>query len=235
MTSRALPSESVTSARHDVVHIIHLSLDRRDDADDLRESLNEDERRRAQLILRDVERRRFEVAHGLTRRVLARELAVAPGSIEFTESATGKPAVTGCDDLRFNVSHSGGRLVIAFARGREVGVDIEQLRPVDAVSLSRRFFSSSEAQAIAHLSGERQLQAFFRCWTRKESFVKAIGKGFACPLDSFDVAIEQPSATLVTAGRSWTITDLLTQDAFAAALTVEGGGWRLHSEAELPV
>ncbi|MCF6094294.1 4'-phosphopantetheinyl transferase superfamily protein [Microaerobacter geothermalis] len=65
-----------------------------------------------------------------------------------------------------------------------MGVDIEQIRPID-MEIANRFFTQEEREVLFHLPGNDQLSFFYELWTLKESFVKAIGQGLSCPLDSF--------------------------------------------------
>ena len=78
----------------------------------------------------------------------------------------------------------------AFTLGCELGVDVEQLRKLDdPESIARRFFSPGEASELLSLKPEERGPAFFRCWTRKEAYVKAIGDGLTIPLDCFQVTL----------------------------------------------
>jgi 4'-phosphopantetheinyl transferase len=92
--------------------------------------------------------------------------------------------------VRFNLSHSDGRAIYAVTLGREVGIDIERVRPLDDhQSIANRFFSSRERVAIRALPETERVQAFFSCWTRKEAYVKAVGDGLHAPLDRFHVSV----------------------------------------------
>ncbi len=139
--------------------------------------------------------RRFVLAHGALRSILARYLGLRPADVVFHANAYGKPFLSpnpraSLPDLTFNLSHSGEFALVALARGRRVGVDIEQVRAEFAGgSIAERFFSPLEVRTLAALPGEQQTAAFFRCWTRKEAFVKARGEGLSLPLDSFDVTL----------------------------------------------
>ena len=94
-------------------------------------------------------------------------------------------------DVQFNLSHAGERALLAVAIGRELGVDIEEERCVDVLGIARRYFSPSEYLALVSLPEERRVGAFYRCWTRKESFLKARGEGLAFPLSGFEVSLAQ--------------------------------------------
>ena len=92
--------------------------------------------------------------------------------------------------LRFNLAHSHELALYAFTRGREIGVDIEYLRALpDADQIADRFFSARENATLQALPASQRRQAFFNCWTRKEAYIKAIGKGLSQPLDQFEVSL----------------------------------------------
>jgi 4'-phosphopantetheinyl transferase len=88
------------------------------------------------------------------------------------------------------VPHSHEIALYAIVATRDIGVDIEHLRPMpDAEAIATRFFSKDEQAVISALSGEERDRAFFACWTRKEAFIKALGEGLYYPLDHFSVSI----------------------------------------------
>jgi 4'-phosphopantetheinyl transferase len=131
-------------------------------------------------------------------------------------------------DLRFNLSHSGDRALLAVAIGREVGVDVEAQAPVDALALAAHAFSANERAALAATPAEDRLAAFYRGWTRKESFVKALGCGLSFPLREFDVSLEASGEPLLRACRRdagvigrWSILPIPADPGYCAALTVE--------------
>ena len=120
--------------------------------------------------------------------------------------------------------------LIALARGIELGVDLEQHRPLpDAGDLVKNFFSAAEIRALAELPPALQTTGFFNAWTRKEAFVKAIGLGLACPLNRFTVSLapDQPAALLAVADAAdalekWNLVSLAVAADYSAALVYEG-------------
>jgi len=62
--------------------------------------------------------------------------------------------------------------------------------------LAEQFFSPSEIKSLQQADPLDRLDRFYRCWTRKEAFVKAHGEGLSIPLDSFSVSIDsdEPSS-----------------------------------------
>ena len=193
------------------------------------ELLSPDERERARRYRFDQHRNEFILTRAALRILLGFYLEKSPEQLAFSYSAQGKPSLQEkVVDLGFNISHTQGLAALAFGRGREIGVDVEKLRPeCDATKLAQRFFSASERAAISSLSGRPLHEAFFRCWTRKEAFIKAKGGGLSIPLDQFDVSVEEgrPAALLGTRpdpaeANRWTLHDLPVESGYAAALAV---------------
>jgi 4'-phosphopantetheinyl transferase len=152
-----------------------------------------DERQRAQRFAFERDRRRFIVARARLRQLLGERLGIEADSIELTYTAYGKPALArhpAKPDLRFNLSHCEDLAVYAFARGREVGIDVEAVRALpDADALAARFFSRHENAAYLSLAACDRPLGFFNCWTRKEALIKALGTGLSFPLGRFDVSL----------------------------------------------
>jgi 4'-phosphopantetheinyl transferase len=204
----------------------------------LAQSLAPDEQARAARFYRPQDRRRFTVARGVLRSLLARYTGAAPGAIRFSYSRHGKPALAepAGTRLRFNVSHSGELAFFAFTREREVGIDVEQIRPLsDGPRLAERFFSPAEVAALLALPEEQRHDGFFICWTRKEAFIKAKGQGLSLSLDQFDVSLGDREASLLLATRwdpddagRWSLRGLPAPPGYRAALAVEGHEWQLN-------
>lgn len=201
--------------------------------------LSDDERARAERFRSPRNGQRSIASRGLLRLLLARYLAADPSQIRFHYGREGKPALA--DEaveprLRFNVSHSQGLALFAFACGRELGVDLERMDPaVSSERIPEHFFSPRECASLRALLVEQQSGAFFACWTRKEAYIKAKGKGLAILLDQFDVSLApgEPAALLETAEGSretlrWSLHDLSPAPGYAGALAIEGQGAKLH-------
>jgi 4'-phosphopantetheinyl transferase len=156
--------------------------------------LDEIERDRAARFRRDIERDRYVGAHAFLRRVLAGYLGVAPEGVVIERSAAGKPSLGHRTDLVFNLSHADDLAAVAVVRGRDVGIDIERMRPVvDAVALASAHFTDREAALVRAASAAERDATFLALWTRKESVVKALGGGLSLALDAFDVLADQGS------------------------------------------
>ena len=205
--------------------------------------LAEDERARAARFRIERDARRFVVARSALRAVLGGYLGAAPGGLAFSYGAHGKPALGGGHaSLDFNVSHSGEVAVVAAGWRRAIGVDVEQWRPLpDLPVLAARVFAPSELTALDALAEAERPAAFFRCWTRKEAFIKATGRGLAEPLDGFAVSLaaDEPARFLDIAGdpdalARWTLYDLRLPAGYAGALVVEGAAGALRVRAWSP-
>ncbi len=150
--------------------------------------LSAEERLRWQRFAREEDRRRFLLVRALARKVLAHELGRQPQELLFQADTHGKPRVVlpVGTRLHFNLSHTRGLSVLALSRQAEVGVDVEAAgRDVELMALARRYFATSEVQALEELAPEPQRELFFALWTLKEAWVKAKGLGLRVPLDEF--------------------------------------------------
>jgi len=228
------PAREVERLGLDEVHVWSADLDRLPEAV-LGEPLSADERERGRRFHFERDRRRFVTARGLLRRLLGRYLGLDPSRLRFGYGPRGKPFLAGEDELRFNVSHSGGLALLAFAWDRELGVDVEEEREVEeAKDIARRYFSPWEERELRLLTEVERRGAFFRCWTRKEAFIKVTGDGLSRPLDAFDVTLApgEPARLLrvegepEAAGRFW-LEDVSPAPGFAGALAVEGRAARV--------
>jgi len=140
--------------------------------------LTPEERARADRYRFAGARDRFVVRRALRRWVLARYLGADPATIVFTAGTHGKPELADEGDLRFSESESCGLALIAVARGAEVGVDVERVRPVNgAEQIVERFGTPAEREAYERLGPEDRHRGFLRWWTAKEALVKALGSG----------------------------------------------------------
>lgn len=184
------------------------------------------------------DRDHFVAARGLLRTLIGRYLKRDPRLLCFQYGPYGKPSIdpgTGGAALRFNISHSHGLCLFAFSREREVGIDVEHIRPShpDDDNIIKRFFSPGEAAALEALPSPLRQKAFFSFWSRKEAYLKARGFGAARELNSFDVsgAPDEVTGMIGIKGDQesscWSLTDLDPGPDHAAALVVEGHDWKL--------
>lgn len=140
--------------------------------------LSPDELQRAQRFKFEKDRDSFIAARGILRTILGDYLNLDPKIIQFQYSSKGKPFLTSVSPLiSFNLSHSNGKAVYAIALNQNIGIDLEAIRPIEVLSLAKRFFCESEYHWLTSLSPQQQNIEFFKLWTCKEAYLKATGEG----------------------------------------------------------
>ena len=200
--------------------------------------LSSDEATRAARYHFLADRQRFVAARALLRTILGGYLATDPQRLTFAYSEKEKPSLGRAhadSGITFNVSHSGGSALLAFSQRREIGVDVEQVRrDFDVEAIARRFFSVHEQGQLAALPNEEKFESFFRCWTRKEAFIKATGEGLSLPLHQFDVSVAPGNSDALLSTRSdhseaalWSLREIPVAPGYVAALCARGRDWRL--------
>ena len=196
-------------------------------------ALSDEERRRVGRYRRLEDQRRSIVARSTLRLLLGRYLGLPAHDVELAQHPGGKPCLAGglsATQLEFNLSDAHELVALAFTVGSPVGVDVEHVhRRVDTEAVAARFFAPGEVAALRLLEGEQRRLAFFRCWTRKEAFLKATGEGLRGGLDSFDVSVGPGSATSVLAcdgsarrGGSWSMRDIEVPAGYVGTVVVRG-------------
>jgi 4'-phosphopantetheinyl transferase len=188
-----------------------------------------DERERAARFHFARDRRRFVLARGMVRHILAQYTNTRPQEIRFQYSARGKLQLAD-SDIEFNLAHSDELVVCAIMRGCPVGADVERVRPVaDWEQIAAKIFSPAERKALWSLEPDQQLVGFFNAWTRKEAFVKARGDGLAIPLDSFDVSLKPGEPAALLGNRldanpitGWSLAAIEPAKDYVGAIAVQG-------------
>lgn len=208
--------------------------------------LARDERERAARFRFDRDRRRSIVSRGLLRLLLTGYTGLPNRELRFVYGPKDKPSLAGDVNaeiaarlgapIELNVSHSHELVLIGFTLGRPLGVDVEHLREMpDGRSISEHFFSKPEREVLARVSDDQLADAFFRCWTRKEAYVKAVGDGLSIPLDCFDVTLhpDDPVRFLALNGdpelaAGWSLFHLVPAEGYLGAVALEGRGYTLR-------
>jgi 4'-phosphopantetheinyl transferase len=210
------------------VHVWRIALTQKDDRlERFRRTLEAGELERAGRFHFDKDRRHFIVARGFLRSVVARYLKSQPETLRFEYGAYGKPALGTEHTLRFNLSHSNEVALLAVSLDADIGVDVEHIRADFASEdIARRYFSRAEVEVFNALPPEERVAAFFRCWTRKEAYIKAIGKGFSQSLSAFDVTLAPGMAPALLRAEDddasrWWMSDIEVGEGYAGALIVE--------------
>jgi 4'-phosphopantetheinyl transferase len=216
------------------IHVWRIRLDcPKEEIDRLAALLSPDEQERAARYRIEEVRREYVVGRGVLRTLLAGYLGSDAQAVRFAYEERGRPvlaAVQCASGLCFNLSNARVLALAAFAHGQQIGIDLEwNKRRVELKDVAARFFAPAERAALFDLPVDRQRQAFFNCWTRKEAYLKARGMGLSRPLDRFEVSLApgEPArllsdATDPEAPGHWSLVNLDGLAGFTAALAVEG-------------
>lgn len=189
--------------------------------------LSPDECLRMERFRFEKDRVRYGVSHAILRILLGGYLSMQPSSISFDQNEFGKPRLSQAliaSELSFSLSHTNGISILAVAVGLEIGVDIEEVRPVE-YGIVQRYFSTQEQSSLATLTGADRLKGFYNCWTRKEAVLKAEGLGLNVKLDAFDVSLSPNAKAAVLGVRpsagftsNWHLVELRPALGFVGAL-----------------
>jgi 4'-phosphopantetheinyl transferase len=159
------------------------------------ELLTADERDRARRLVVARKRNQFVRARAELRISLSDRLGAAPAVLNISYGERGKPFLADHPDLHFNLSHSAGKAALVICEGRRVGVDIEDAtreRRYDA--FSKRFFAREERDWLMASQSSEMKDRFYRIWTNKEAYVKALGTGFGLAPGRYALSLADPCA-----------------------------------------
>jgi 4'-phosphopantetheinyl transferase len=187
--------------------------------------LSPEERERLARFKFERDRRRYLVAHIALHDILRRYLPSEPARVSFDIGANGKPRLPhapASSDVEFNLSHSHEMALLAVCHKREVGIDIEYVKEdFECQEVAERFFSAREIVAMRGLPVSLQRQAFFKCWTSKEAFLKAKGTGLSGALDEVEITLTAADQVRITAGvPGWSLSEVDPIDGYEGALVV---------------
>ncbi len=236
------PSRGTMILPEGEIHVWRVDLDQlARHAEHWAQMLSPDEHSRAERFHLEQNRRRFIVGRGCLRAILGNYLGMRPAHVEFRYGLYGKPTLSHlCDrpPLHFNSSHSDGFALHAVGLNSELGIDLERIRSIPEIDqIVEQFFSPEEKILLSTISLSDRQEAFFRCWTRKEAYLKACGVGFARPLDYNDILVgvykpeksmgNDHAASETCEVPSWSFVDLSPAEGYAASLAVRGANWRV--------
>jgi 4'-phosphopantetheinyl transferase len=198
------------------------------------EGLSTDEVRHAQAARSESFRSEFVRTRQILRELLGRYLQAPPASIRFQKNEYGKPSIVrpAGHELKFNLSHSAGTALFAFAWGREIGIDIDRMdRVTNWQAVAKRVFSEPDQRALATMPEAGGQAAFMRGWVRKEAYTKARGMGFKYGFSRVSVSLDThgKGSLLISdeqdpsAPSTWVLRDLPLVAPAAAALAFETG------------
>ena len=229
------------------VHIWRTSLDfSTAKVNQLATFLSIDELARANRFHFPEHKKRFIAARGILRQLLGNYMQTSPNKLKFEYGDQGKPRLAtsmGNSSLQFNISHSQNYALYGFTYHDPIGVDLEYLREMkDAVKVAKRFFSPREYRMIANLPSEQQQRVFFKLWTAKEAYLKAIGTGLA-ELASIEVSLDRTETPRLLAiegkiveAANWTMHFCIPASSYVAVVVVSAqitkqqiSFWNWHS------
>jgi 4'-phosphopantetheinyl transferase len=202
--------------------------------------LSAEERTRNTRFIRPEDRQHYLLARGGLRLLLSCYTGLDPAAVIIQPGPEGKPGLVeqgiGSPPVRFNLSHSHGRMLVGIASQRDVGVDLEQIRSkADILKLARRFYAPAELDAIALHDTSGQRDAFYRHWVAKEAFLKFKGVGLKFPLGQCRVTVapDRRSAAIdwqkgpeeVERG---VVKFLPLPDGWVGAVAAEGSDWAVR-------
>ncbi len=237
MTHWLEPPESPTLAGGEI-HIWRINIGAESYASStmevLHSQLTASEQERANRFLAEKHRGRFVVGRAKMRQILSRYVRQPPNQIALAFENLGKPYLA--DPawhavIRFNFSNSADLAILALAAGQSLGVDVERIRPMsDMLGLANRYFAPSESQALFALPDAQRADAFFRLWTRKEAWLKAIGKGLTFPLRDVEVTFDDTDCRVLAicqdthAASDWDLIPFLPDPDHVAAVALKRTG-----------
>lgn len=182
----------------------------------MRAALSPADSHRAARFHFDRDRERFIASRGIQRQVLSQYLGVDASEVAFEAGEFGKPKLPGDTTLRFNLSHSGDLMLLAVTHGREIGVDVEFMKPnVPFETLADHYFDPEDAWDLRLLPATQRAWKFYDIWTCTEAQLKASGVGLA-------------HGTKVADSDRWSLLKFKPAEGYAAAVAVEGGDFDLH-------
>lgn len=198
--------------------------------------LSPEESARAQRLINVIHQQRYRASHAILRDILAKYVGIKPHMLRFQFSTHGKPCLDKGQNqlhLQFNMTHSRDMALYAVTSNIEVGIDIEYIQShLEGMKIAKRYFSENEYEQLLSLPEPEQLNGFYRCWTRKEAFLKAIGLGLSFPLKNFDMdLLDMSQGTLLriegnqqlqNPDLQWQIESIPVDDNFSATIAYPG-------------
>jgi len=192
--------------------------------------LSEAEKNKAKAFFFNSDYLNFVFSRGILRKLIGYYLNMDPKEVQFRYGTFGKPELVKPALLNFNISHSGDIILLGFSKNHSLGVDVEKIKSnFDVLDIAGNYFSSKEIKTLSSLPTSIQNLAFYRCWTRKESFIKAKGSGLSFPLDSFTVSLDTDNTAKLLETQwdpkeklEWNMFSFVPAPEYIAAVSVHG-------------
>jgi 4'-phosphopantetheinyl transferase len=191
--------------------------------------LDKNEQDKALRFVQATHGRRYVASHGKLRLILAEYLGIPPEKIAYAEQAFDKPVIVieGMEhEIKFNLAHSGNKMLAAVGLDGQIGIDIEVWNHrIDGASVANICFAEADRCFWNGLSGNMKDAFFYRLWTRKESFVKAVGIGLGLDVCRVICSTVGPARFVSVpdeygSPEDWALVDLDFGSGIRAALTI---------------
>jgi 4'-phosphopantetheinyl transferase len=186
--------------------------------------LSPSEQKRVCGLLEERAVRQYIVSRAMQRQLLANYVGGHPSEISFGVVAMGKPTLSKPNDigLTFNTTHSGDLVIIAVTANRDVGVDVEKVRPITrALQVAKRFFSEIEYETLAALPEEQLDRAFLSIWVKREGTAKARGDSVWRGLASWK------NGELEESTHQWRVEPIPLGPEFIGVVVARGDDWKI--------
>jgi 4'-phosphopantetheinyl transferase len=192
--------------------------------------LDDHEQTKASRFFQEQHRRQYVASHGKLRTILATYTNISPAQLVFAITEFGKPYLilnSKAHTVTFNLSHSNNKMLLAIGYQCEIGIDIEAWNPkIDRNAIVKHCFADSEKAFWQHTPEQQKDSVFYQFWTRKESFIKAVGAGMNINVAQV-ISSGQGKAHFLSIPRNygkpedWQVIDLPLSNGLSAALTVK--------------
>jgi len=222
------PTQNLSLAPNQI-HIWRMFLNQpTEKTQQLSQILSPEENNKANRFYFEKDRHKFILSRGTLRTILSQYLNFPPQNLKFTYSKQGKPTLLTETPIYFNLSHSHEITLYAITLNREIGIDLEFLRPItEAENIVKNYFSNKESALFNTISSDQKPEAFFNAWTRKEAYLKATGQGLSQPLKEVEVNFTpgEPAKLLSIKGDTqkaseWTLKHLIPHPNYIACVAI---------------
>lgn len=200
-----------------------------------RSLLSSDELARAERYHFANDKRKYILARGILRTLLAKYLNIEPAALHFAYGKQGKPTLElnqNRINLQFNISHSGDIACYAFTLNEAIGIDIEfHNKNLAYLDIAKRFFSSKEIEQLIQQPKLQQNSFFYSLWTCKEAYIKALGQGLFLALNQFSVQFSPSNKVLIESAYhkgSWELKLVNTNAEYTMAVAVARSNNTMH-------
>ncbi|MFZ1320224.1 MAG: 4'-phosphopantetheinyl transferase superfamily protein [Ignavibacteria bacterium] len=213
------------------VHVYRINIsEQTNKISNLRKLLSNDETKKADRYRFAKDSNSYIISRGSIRKILSEYISIDADSINISYTEFGKPFIEN-SKINFNLSHSGDWCFIAVSLIKDIGIDIEKVRKIeDVLKIADRYFAINEYEHIKNFDSTEQINEFFRIWTLKEAFIKAIGEGLSFPLKNFSVISDKSDSPVLNLFENkdeselWKLDSLECQKGYNASLTVKADG-----------